>query len=305
MPAAIQAMRDAFGQLHDGGATIPVRTPVESGGVTLLSMPGALADPAALGAKLVTVAPGNRSRGLPAIHALVLLLDPETGAPAALLDGEWLTALRTGAASGLATDLLALPGTEVLAVVGAGAQARTQIQAVRAVRPIREVRILSRSGTSAERLAGELEGVTARVARTPFEAVAGAQVVVTATDATSPVVPESLDPGTHVNAVGGYRRDMQELPSPLVARARVVVDQREGALAEAGDVVIPLSQGLLSEAGIVELGALVRGDAPGRTDPTEITVFKSVGNAAQDLAVAQVALERAVARGVGTVVGEG
>lgn len=303
MPAAIQAMRDAFGQLSSGRATIPVRTHLESGGVTLLGMPGALTDPPALGAKLVTVAPGNRERGLPAIHALVALMDPRTGVPVAVMDGEWLTALRTGAGSGLATDLLALPDASVLAVIGAGPQARTQIEAVRAVRPIREIRVHSRTGGSARALAAEMEGVDVSVADTSEAAVQGAQVVVTATDSCAPVIPDRLSPGTHVNAVGGYRPDMQEIPSSLMGRARVVVDQVEATLAEAGDVVVPVSSGVLVPADLVELGEVVNGTAVGRTSPAEITVFKSVGNAAQDLAVARVALARALELGVGTVVG--
>jgi ornithine cyclodeaminase len=302
MPTAIDAMRIAFGQLSSGAATIPVRTGLKAGPVTLLTMPGALADPPALGAKLVSVAVENRDEGLPAVHAVVVLLDPRTGAPMALMDGEWLTALRTGAGSGLATELLALPEASTLAVIGAGAQARTQIEAVRAVRPIREIRIHSRTRASAEALALELRGVDVRLTDTAAVAVEGAQVVVTATDASLPVIPGGVAPGTHINAVGGYRPDMQEIPSSITGRARVVVDQLEGALAEAGDVIIPISEGVLTRADLVELGAVMNGDSPGRITTEEVTLFKSVGNAAQDLAVARVALDRAVERGLGTVV---
>jgi ornithine cyclodeaminase len=245
------------------------------------------------------------------VHAAVLLVDPESGLPSALLEGTWLTALRTGAASGLATDLLARPDASVLGVIGAGVQARTQVEAVRAVRRIEEVRVASRTRASAESLARELEAGEATAAGPPRvvvvdssrDAASGADVVVTATDSATPVLPaDAVAPGAHVNAVGGYRPDMQELPSGLVARARLVVDQVAAALAEAGDVVIPIAEGLVRETDLVELGAVAAGRAAGRRLPDEITVFKSVGSAAQDLALAALALERARAAGAGTVV---
>ncbi len=303
MPSAIAAMRSAFEQLSDGRAQIPVRAAVEGPVATLLAMPGRLEVPQALGAKLVAVAPHNRREGLPAIHAAVVLLDALSGVPRAVMEGSWLTALRTGAASGLATELLARRDARVLAVVGAGAQARFQVDAVRAVRSVEEVRIHSRGGRSARALASELHDVRVEVAETADDAVRGADVVVTVTDSRAPVVSnDAVTPGTHLNAVGGYRRDMQELPTSLMARARVVVDQVAAALAEAGDVVIPLEAGVLDTAELVELGAVAAGAAPGRRHVDEITVFKSVGSAAQDLAVAALALERATTAGVGTLV---
>jgi ornithine cyclodeaminase len=308
MPSAIAAMRAAFTRLSDGRARVPLRTALEAGSVTALTMPGFVPDPDALGAKVVTVCGANRERGLPAVHAVVLLVDPADGRPCALLEGTWLTALRTGAASGLATDLLARPDARVLGMIGAGVQARTQAAAVRAVRPIEEVRVFSRTRASAEALARELEeeaAGTLRVAAVDSAraAVTGADVVVTATDCASPVLPaDAVAPGAHVNAVGGYRPDMQELPSRLVARARLVVDQIAAALAEAGDVIVPIAEGLVREADLVELGAVAAGRVTGRRGPHEITVFKSVGSAAQDLALAALALERARAAGAGTVV---
>lgn len=304
MPRAIQAMRHAFGQISSGRARIPVRTPVEGGGGVLLAMPGRLADPPALGMKLVSVFPGNRDRGRSAIHAVVVLVEPETGVPAAIMDGEWLTALRTGAGSGLATDLLARPDSSVLGVIGAGPQARTQIEAVRSVRPIEQVRVHSRSLRSAETLAAELEGVVATVPGSAADTVRGADVVVTATDASDPVFPAgAVGFGVHVNAVGGYRPDMQELPSGLMERARVFVDQVDAALAEAGDVIVPISEGRLRSEALAELGSLVLGQVEGRTSADQVTVFKSVGNAAQDLAVAREALAVAEREGLGTIVG--
>lgn len=311
MPGAIAAVREGFRALSTGGADVPVRQQIQGGSTALLSMPGRLGAPESLGAKLVTVAPDNRRRGLPAIHALVTLMDPVTGEPRAVMDGEWLTALRTGAGTGVAADLLAPPDVDVLAVIGAGPQARTQIEAVAAVRALEEIRIHSRGGASAERLARALtdEGVAGvSVAPTSRAATRGAGIVATATDSLEPVLDAAaLEPGVLVCAVGGYRRDMQEVPSAFTARARVVVDQVAGALREAGDVWVPIQEGLLDEADLVELGALLaQADEGGGGGPLPPgsggTLFKSVGNAVQDLAVASLALERAEEQGLGTVV---
>jgi len=311
MPGAIEAVRAGFCALSAGGAEIPLRQQLRGGSTALLSMPGWLGAPTSLGAKLVTVAPDNRTRSLPAIHALVALMDPVTGEPRAVMDGEWLTALRTGAGTGVAAELLSPPDADVLAVVGAGPQARTQIEAVAAVRELKEIRIHSRSGTSAERLARELagEGVHGvRVAPTSAEATRGARIVATATDSLEPVLNHAaLESEVLVCAVGGYRRDMQEVPSAFTARARVVVDQVAGALREAGDVWIPIQEGLLAETDLVEVGELIARSQGGGTSVSSppwpgATLFKSVGNAVQDLAVAALALERAEAQGLGTLV---
>jgi len=270
-----------------------------------LFMPGHLGETGALGAKVVSVFGGNPARGLPVIHALVLLLDPGTGVPRAVMDGTRLTALRTGAAGGLATDLLARPDASVLAVFGAGVQARTQVEAVRTVRRVREIRLLDSVPAAAERFAEELAGEAGappvRVLSDPRAAVEGADVIVTATTSSHPLFPgDAVAPGTHVSGIGSYTPLMREVDSQLVRRATVVVDTREAALAEAGDLLIPLGEGVIEEDHIVaELGEVVRGLHPGRTRPDEITFFKSVGNAAQDLAVAHLALEEAERRGEG------
>jgi ornithine cyclodeaminase len=305
---AIDAMASAFGQLSSGRAVIPLRTHVDAELGVSLFMPGYLRDTRVLGGKIVSVFAGNAALGLPVVTAAVLLLDSSTGLPRALLDGTTLTALRTGAASGLATRLLARPDASVLAVFGAGVQARTQIEAVRAVRDIREIRIVSRTRRSAELLADELrserDAPAVVVGEDPARAVAGADVLVAATSSPTPVFPgDRVEPGAHVNGVGSYTPEMQEVDEGVVARARVVVDTRDGALAEAGDLIIPLRKGLVREEDLgTELGEVVLGVRPGRTHADEITFFKSVGNAAQDLAVAAVALEAAVRRGAGTQV---
>jgi ornithine cyclodeaminase len=303
MPEAIETMRGAFAQLASGEASIPRRAHIQADGTTVLFMPGAMAHAPVVGTKVVGVAPGNRARGLPSIHAAILLIDVKTGRPTALLEGRHLTALRTGAASGLATDLLALRDASVLAVIGAGTQARTQVAAVRAVRALTEVRLVSRTRASAERFAEELDGVEVHVCDHASEAIRGAGIVVTATDSQNPVLAEAdIGPGTHVNAIGSYTPAMRELPGALLAGARVFVDQIESCLDEAGEIIAAIEEGALDRTDLTELGRVVDGSAAGRLGPDDVTVFKSVGSAAQDLAVAARALARAEARDVGVLV---
>jgi ornithine cyclodeaminase/alanine dehydrogenase-like protein (mu-crystallin family) len=295
MREAIEAMRAAFIAFSEGRAHIPQRLSIsipEQEGITLV-MPGYV-PPDALGLKVVSVFPRNPARGLPTLSALVVMLDPETGAPAALLDGAFLTAWRTGAASGLATDLLARPDAESLALIGAGAQARTQLLAVAAVRSLRRVRVYSRTHARAQALIEEMQGQEGipqdiAVAPTPEAAVAEADIVCTATNSSVPVFDgQALRPGTHINAIGSFTLEMRELDEETFRRAaRVVVDSRAAALAEAGEVVWAIRQGILREADLVELGEIAAGRRPGRERPEEITLFKSVGLAVQDLVAAQ------------------
>jgi ornithine cyclodeaminase/alanine dehydrogenase-like protein (mu-crystallin family) len=304
MPGAIQAMRVAFTQLSSGDAVVPDRLGVETEKGVSLFMPGYLPDGRHLAAKIVSVFPGNRERGLPAINAVVLVLDSETGLPRALMDGTYLTALRTGAASGLATEVLALDDASVLAVFGAGPQARTQIDAVRAVRPISEVRVFSLSAAESEALAQEVESVPVTVVDDPARALAGAQVIVTATDSRRPVFPGDLvEPGAHINSVGAFTPEMRELDGALVSRATVIVDSRDTVMAEAGDLVQAIREGMFSLDRIhAELGEVVSGARPGRTSSEAVTLFKSVGSAAQDVAAAGRILEAAEASGLGVSV---
>lgn len=300
MREAVAAMREAFIAFSSGQAHIPQRLQIpipEQDGVALF-MPGYL-PPHDLGVKIVAVFPRNTARGRPTIHALVVMLDPETGAPMALLDGTFLTAWRTGAASGLATDLLARPDASALALIGAGAQARTQLLAVCAVRPIRRVRVYSRTPERARALVEEMRGQDGvpediAIAPTPEAAVAEADIVCTATNAAQPVFDgRALRPGTHINAIGSFTLEMRELDETVFRRAsRVVVDSRVAALAEAGEIVHAIRQGILREADLSELGEVAAGRQPGRQGPEEITVFKSVGLAVQDLVAARWALQR-------------
>jgi ornithine cyclodeaminase/alanine dehydrogenase-like protein (mu-crystallin family) len=252
-------------------------------------MPGRCEVPLGLGAKIVSVFPRNPAAGRPLIHAAVVLLDGETGEVAALLEGTELTAIRTGAASGLATDLLARRDARRVAIIGSGVQARTQLLAVCCVRKIEYASVYSRTPAHAARFADGMAGVEGVPERIKIEdsardAALDADIICTATSAASPVLrADDVAPGTHINAIGSFTPEMRELDPALVARARVVVDQREAAMAEAGEVIAAVRGGLITEKDLIELGQIVNGAVAGRTNKEEITLFKSVGLAVQDL----------------------
>jgi ornithine cyclodeaminase len=237
---------------------------------------------------------------------VVVLLDPQTGQVAALLEGGALTAIRTGAASGLATELLARPNASRVAVIGAGVQARTQLEAVCCVRQIESVAVYALAG--ADELAWEMAGRgnvpdAVRVAGSAREAALEADIICTATSSTEPVLGlADVAPGTHINAIGAFTPEMREIDTALVSAASVVVDQREACMAEAGEVIAAVGQGLMSQADLVELGEILNGDAAGRQRADQITLFKSVGVAVQDLCAGAKALEGAVARKLGQVI---
>ena len=311
MPDAIELMKTAFGELSAGRAQAPLRTGIhlDASSLDALMMPATVPAANALGVKLVTVAANNPTAGLPLIHATVLIVDPETGVPLALLDGTTITALRTGAVSGAATDLLARPEARTVVVYGAGVQALTQIQAVCAVRDIQRIVVVGRSQAGLDRLLGRLSDRAPDLASiaeltTDRAAARDADVICAATTSREPVFDDiDVRPGTHINAVGAYTPAMQEIPSGTVVRSLIVVDQVEAALEEAGDLVIPIRDGELRRADVaVELGHLVNGDHPGRTSSDQITFFKSVGNAVQDMVVARKAYDLAELWGIGQVV---
>ena len=304
MHDAIEAMARAFGQLSAGAAEMPVRGALATGDGISLFMPARLGATGERGAKVVSVFGGNRARGLPSINGVILMLDDETGLPAALMDAGELTAIRTAAAAGLAARLLSRAECRVLAIFGAGVQAPRQIEAIRAVRPIQEVRVVSKGGESAARLAASLDGVEARVVNDPAVAVDGADIVVAVTTSRTPVFDGTgLPTGTHVSGSGSFLPDHQEVGSEVVTRARVVVEEREAALEEAGDLIIPIQEGLVTPDVIdADLGEIVNGDAPGGSAGHDLTFFKSVGTAVQDVAIGGVVMRRAEEAGVGTVV---
>jgi alanine dehydrogenase len=309
MAEAIQCMKDAFAQVSLGQAVMPPRQhlAIPEHQANVLFMPSYLPQGGHLGLKLITLCDGNPGRGLPRIQALVLLFDAATGRPRAVLDGAVLTAIRTGAASGAATDVLARADARIVAVLGSGVQARTQLEAVRAVRAIQEVRVFDLNQASARAFADDMQAVTGlpiQVASSAGQAVNGADVVCAATTSRTPVFADAdLSPGVHINAIGSYQPAVQEVPAETVIRAKVVVDHRESALAETGDLLIPIGRGLFSPDRIhAELGEIVVGRRPGRQSAQEITLFKSVGLAVQDAAAAAYAVEAAERLGLGAVV---
>jgi ornithine cyclodeaminase len=267
----------------------------------VLFMPAFLPQIGSLGAKIVSVFPQNLQSGLSTIHAIVVLLDAETGCPISLLDGTYLTALRTGAASGVATDLLARCDSRIAAIFGAGVQGRTQLEAVCTVRAITKVWIYDPSPDVAKAYADEMKQrgepipQDISVAQTPKQALEEADIICTATTSSEPVfADEDLCPGVHINGIGSYTPKMQEIPGQTVARARVVVDSLSASLAEAGDLIIPLQNKTMEESDIHgEIGQIAAGSIPGRESDSEVTFFKSVGLAVQDIATAALALQRA------------
>lgn len=312
MAEAIEAVQAAYVQLSQGEARAPVRLPVdvpEHEGV-ILYMPAYLPRSGGLGAKIVTVFPHNPQAGLPTIHALVVVNDARTGAPTAVMEAGYLTALRTGAAAGVATRLLARPEARTAAIIGAGVQGRTQLEAIAAVRDIEHAWVYDTDRSAAERFAAEMAARGGRipgdirVAHTAAEAVCDADIISTATTSRRPVFADAdLRPGAHINGIGSFTPEMQEIPPETVGRARIVVDNVAACLAEAGDLIIPLQQGLIRRDDIAtEIGHVAAGMRPGRSSPDEVTFFKSVGNAVQDVAVAQLVLARAAALGLGVEV---
>jgi ornithine cyclodeaminase/alanine dehydrogenase-like protein (mu-crystallin family) len=306
MSAAIEAMREAFRQLSDGQVTLPMRERLDAPGEhgIALVMPCHSTAQKLFSVKLVTVFQENPRRGLPLIQALVTLTDATTGEPLAVMDGASVTAIRTGAASGVATDALARPEARVVAVFGAGVQARTQLEAVCCVRSIGRVSVYDVDSTAAERFAAEMTeklGLPVEPTSTPAATLQEADVVCTVTTSITPVFEDrDLPPGAHVNGVGCYRPDTAEIPPATVCRARVVVDHRASALEEAGDLIGPLNQGLIPPSHVgTELGEILLGRSPGRRSAEEVTLFKSVGVAIQDLCAAARALENARRLGLG------
>jgi ornithine cyclodeaminase len=305
MKQAIDLMREAFIALSSGRAEVPIRASLPTANGVMLYMPAYILGEPISAVKIASIYPNNPDRSLPTVNACILAFDAVTGLPVALMDGTTLTAIRTGAGAGLATDLLAREDSRILGVIGAGAQARTQIEAVCAVRDIQQIRVYS--PRSAPQFVAELrdqydaEMIAVESAKS---AVHDADVIVTATNSHNPVVHRAdIKPGVHINGVGSFTPEMQEVAADIVAHARIVVDHRDGAWEEAGDLIIPRDQGLITEQDAHdEIGEVAMGKVPGRTSPDQITFFKSVGNAVRDAVTARYVVHIAERDGLGTVV---
>ncbi len=291
----IERLRETFRK----GAEVPVRHHHAIGGgsdATLLLMP-AWQSGRHIGIKMVTVFPHNGERSLPSVMGAYLLLSGSTGEPLAMIDGPTLTVKRTAAASALAASYLARQDSERLLMIGTGALAPYLIRAHAEVRPICNVLIWGRNADKAEQLARRLNRRDFKVAATTDleAAVQGAHIISAATMTLEPLIRGAwLQPGQHLDLVGGFRPDMREADDEAVSRARVFVDTRDGACSEAGDIVQPLESGVLTEDDIAaDLFDLTRGERAGRRYYDQITLFKSVGTALEDLGAAQLAYERA------------
>ena len=287
MTAAIDALDAAFAR-EDPSLTSPLRTTLATPAGTLLSMPAA--GEAGVGVKLVTLSEFNPQRGLPFTQAVYVLFDGTTQAPEAVIDGAELTALRTAAVSGLATRRLANPDASRLVVFGAGVQATAHVEAMHAVRPLSEVVVVGRDpGRTAALVAfANGLGVEARTG-TPADVATADLVCTCTTSAVSVFDGHDLADGVHVNAVGAYLADQRELDTETMRRAKIVVETRDVALREAGDVVMAMDEGAIEADGLVDLAEVVRGRTV-RTAPGDVTVFVSVGVGFEDLVVARAAL---------------
>jgi ornithine cyclodeaminase/alanine dehydrogenase-like protein (mu-crystallin family) len=294
MEDLVDLMERTLADFSSGRSVQPVRTvlPVEPHDALLAVMPGYLPKAEALAVKVVTVAPRNVARGLPSHLATVLLLDPETGALLAILDGRLITEMRTAAVSAAAARALARPEAAVLALLGSGVQAQSHLEAFRLVRPLERVRVWSPDRGRREAFAraqAKRWSLEIEAADSPAAAVRGAHLVVTATSSRTPVLEGRwLEPGVHVTGVGACRSDQRELDAETVRRSSVWVDSLAAARIEAGDLLLAGRDGVRWEDQVRgEIGAVFEGTLAGRRDPAEITCFKSLGLAVEDAASAR------------------
>ncbi|HZV78297.1 MAG TPA: ornithine cyclodeaminase family protein [Candidatus Binatus sp.] len=304
---ALAAVQRAFLAQAEQQTVLPLRAAVITSNGLLGSMPGAvLLGGRALGAKLVTFFPGNAQGATPTHQALIALFDAEDGRPIALMDGRYITEIRTAAASALATRVLGRPQSSIAAILGTGVQARAHAHALVDVLSLRELRVWGRNRLHAETLARDLAatGIAARAADTAAQACAGAHVICTTTSTHDPVLAlEDVESGAHINAVGACTPRMREISADLMAAASIFVDSIEGGLSEAGDIILAMRDGALPAAPRLTLLAdAVAGKTVGRTSDDEITLFKSLGIALEDLTCAALVYERAVERSIGTSV---
>lgn len=307
MRACIDVMASALATLAKGDAVLPLRTVLvyPDGTGAFAVMPAYLGSPKTVGAKVVTVVPGNHGTEFDSHQGAVLLFDSKNGSLVAILDATPVTAIRTAAVSAVATRELARENASTLAIIGSGVQAHTHLDAMCAVRPIKTLRVYSRNRANCQQLvdvAREKFKLDATIAASGEDAVRNADIICTTTSSSEPVLfGEWLAPGMHINAVGSSQRTARELDSAAVVRSRVYVDRRESALKESGDMLVPLNAGDIGPDHIVgEIGDLLIGRATRRANDQEITLFNSLGLAIEDLAAASYVYDQAVRRGIGT-----
>lgn len=309
MVECIDLMHGTMIAVSEGRVVLPLRSvlvmPGELG--MMGNMPGYLGEPECFGVKLISLMPRNKPPQYSSHLGLVLLFEVEHGQPVALLDGAEITAIRTAAASGLATRLLARPRASDLAILGAGEQARNHLEAMLIVRAVRRIRLWARDRAKAEAFAkaeGARHGIAIEVAETPRDAVDGAEIICTVTKSREPILNGAwLAPGAHLNVVGSSVAAAAEIDTEAVVRSRFFVDYRSSAITEGGEYLRALRAGAITPEHIrAEIGEVAKRSKPGRTSPEEITLYKSLGIAPQDLASAHFVLQKARERGVGQVI---
>lgn len=296
----VDAMESALAAFSAGAVSQPVRTALEmTDRSVFFVMPALYAGLGVMGSKLVAVVPENAARGLHTHLAAIALLDAVTGELLALMDGRYITEVRTAAVSAVSTRHLARKDASVLAILGSGVQAASHLHALQCVRRFHQFRVWSPTAANRERFAAEHPGVVAT--QSAEDAVRGADVVLVATSSATPVIENAwVADGAHVIAIGASRPSQQELDPALVARSRLVVDSRAAALVEAGDIVRPIAEGRFGPDHVAaELGEVVSGGKSGRTRPEQVTLFKSLGLAAEDVTAAALAYRRAMHKGMG------
>ncbi len=312
MGECIPLMEEALASLSRGEVVLPLRPVMRIPDTrdVFAMMPAYSAALPVFGVKMITVFPGNHGSALDSHQGAVLLFDGKTGTLAAMLDASSITAVRTAAVTAVATKLLAREDASTLALLGSGVQARTHLEAISLVRPLAAVRVFSLSWKHAKAFAawaGKALGIAVEVCESPEHAVQGSDIVCTVTSSREPVFfGQWLEPGMHVNAVGASQPDARELDSDAVARARLFADRRESLIHESADYLVPMREGKISEQDIVaEIGEIIIGKARGRERDDEITLFKSLGLAVEDLAAAAYVYEKAMRDHVGTEVALG
>jgi ornithine cyclodeaminase/alanine dehydrogenase-like protein (mu-crystallin family) len=309
MAECIDLMRRTMIAVSEGRVVLPLRSILSMPGDRGMmgQMPGYLADPECFGVKLVSLIPRNKPPQYSSHLGLVLLFEAEHGQPVALVDAAEITAIRTAAASGLATQLLARSDAGDLALLGAGEQARSHLQAMLCARPLRRVRVWARDPDKAAAFAAEQgakQGIAIETSATVREAVTGADLICTTTKARDPILEgDWLAPGVHLNVVGSSIAGAAEIDTPAVVRARFFVDRRESTVNEGGEYLRALQAGVITPAHILgEIGEVANGSKIGRTSPLDVTLYKSLGVAPQDLASAHHVLMKARAAGIGQVI---
>ena len=305
MQQAIDIMGDIFGQLSEGKVIMPLRMVSEIENLTLLYKPAASVQEKVVGIKILSQVENNRAIKMPVIQGLVFLIDLTDGRFLSLMDGTYLTAIRTGAASGLATRLLARKDANVAAIFGAGAQGRTQLMAIDAVYNPERVFIYDINETAIKDFTAEMQSkVKAKIIKGENADLKEADVICTATGSEEPLFSiNDIKQGVHINAIGSFKSNMQEIDPAIVASSKLYLDHKDSVIKESGDIIRPIESGIISEEHILgEIGDVVIGKVNGRLSDSDITLFKSVGTAVQDLAMAYAIYQYAEEKDIGQII---